>query len=156
MTNLKEMGMYLGRQVLLQGAAILSDIEVSDLSSAVVMLWISDDLWKTEDFLEAIRGLINGKPLGISVGGKRVDKSFSLLLETLSTPSNSTSHIMTGVIGDVSLSEAVSNFLIATYPDDLRFDDWQEYQIIAIGDKALQEQMQYSINKIILVDKNVS
>ena len=147
MMNLKEVGTYLDRRIMLQEAGNLKELTATDLSNAVVLMWVADPSWEVEELRRAIEELSDGKPLSLVVGGERVDESFSVLLETLSYLPPTSYHIMTGSIESADMSEGVSEFLIATYPEELRFDDWQEYRIVAVGDSSLHHRMLCSISE---------
>jgi hypothetical protein len=147
MMNLKEVGTYLDRRIMLQEAGSLKELTATDLSSAVVLMWIADRSWDAEELRRAIEEMSDGKPLSLVVSGERADESFSLLLETLSYLPPASYHIMTGSIENTDMSEAVSEFLIATYPEELRFDDWQEYRVVAVGNPDLEHRMLRSISK---------
>jgi hypothetical protein len=145
MTNYEDVGVYVGLPVRLQGANNLTEVLPKNLSGAIVLLWLGDSSWKTRDLKAMIIRLAEKKPLAIVVAGERTNESFEVLLETLSvieTPD----HIMTGVIHH---DDSISDFFVATFPDQLRFDDWQEYFVIAVGNQDLQQQIRDLLNKAV-------
>jgi hypothetical protein len=158
MMSMNSMGTYLSCQVLFQEAGNLGELAIKDLSHAVVLLWLGESSWGPEQLKIAIKRFAATKPLNITIAGTRSDDGFRILLETLSAlPTNK--HIMTGVLTNTDVKDpeedslivkdAIKQFLIATWPDEERFEDWSEYQIIVIGRPDLSQQIRRSVLEIL-------
>src|SRR5262249_33832853 len=125
-------------------------VSIDDLSHALVLLWLGQDTWTSRQLARAIGRLASNDVLNVTVAGKRPDEAFSVLLQTLgSLPSRK--HTMTGVLKDTDVrdlgedalivKDAIEGFLIGTWPDDGRFDEWTQYRIIIVGDPRLAQQV---------------
>ncbi|MGH9914723.1 MAG: hypothetical protein ACRD63_05480 [Pyrinomonadaceae bacterium] len=136
------------RKVFFQEAENLNDLTTEDVSKALVLLWVGSPSWKYKDLTAVIERLAREGALGITIAGKRADESFDALLETLGSM-KLPKHVMTGVDKTDDVGDVVSGFLVAAIPDEARWDDWQEYRIIVIGDSNLWQQMLCSINEAV-------
>lgn len=154
MTTINSIGTYLSCHVLFQEAGDLGNLAIKDLSHAVVLLWLGESSWDPEQLKIAIKRLAASKPLNLTIAGARSDDGFRILLETLSAlPTNK--HIMTGVLTNTDVKDpeedspivkdAIEQFLIATWPDEERFEDWSEYQIVVIGRPDLSQQIRHVV-----------
>lgn len=148
MRKWKEVGEYLDRKIFFQETENLNDFTTDEVSKALILLWLGSPSWKYKDLTVVIEGLAREGALGISVAGKRADDSFDTLIETLG-PMELPKHVMTGAYDSGDVDDDVSDFLVAAIPDEARWNDWQEYRIIAVGDSNLQQQVFYSINKAV-------
>ena len=157
--NKELIGTYLNRPVLFQEARILAELAIKDLSHAVVLLWLGESTWQPEQLKIAIKRFAANNALNVTIAGEKSDESFFILLETLSAlPVNKP--IMTGVIKSTDVKDpvedslivkdAIERFLISTWPDEERFDDWTEYRIIIIGRPGLSRQICHSVTEIVV------
>src|SRR5262245_6538396 len=147
-------GTYLVRPVILQELTELSELASDDISHAVVLLWLDRGRWNVRGLEEAIRKLASTGVLNITTAGWEADESFSTLLTVLA-PLLINNHIMTGVIKDTDIKDpiedslmikdAVETFLVSTWPDEERFDDWTEYRIIVVGRPDLSREIHHSV-----------
>lgn len=149
MMNLKKVGEYLDRKVTFQETENLTDLTIKDVSSALVLLWLGSPSWKYKDLTTLIERLARENVLGITVAGKRADESFDALIETLGSMTLP-KHIMTGVDKTDDVYDVVSGFLASAIPDGARFDDWQEYRVIAIGSSEQRQEVLDSVHKTLL------
>jgi hypothetical protein len=162
MTSIETIGAYLDRPILLHEASGLNGMEVGDLSHTIALLWLGEKSWDSKQLEEAIKELAAKNALNITVAGERSNESFSILLETLG-PLPLRKHIMTGVFESTNVKDAVEDslivrdaierFLMATWPDEDRFDNWTEYRIIVIGRPDLSQQIRHSVAEIVLTDR---
>lgn len=152
--SLDVIGTYRDRPVRLQEVSSLGEMTARDLSHALVLLWLGEKSWDPEQLGLAIRQLAASNVLSVTVAGEKSDDAFSLLLQTLgSLPMRR--HIITGIIKDADVKDpaedslivkdAVEEFLIGTWPDEERFDDWTEYRIILIGKPGLAQQVCHAV-----------
>ena len=155
-------GTYLDRPVILQELAELSELASDGISHAVVLLWLDRGRWNAPGLEEAIRKLASTGVLNITAAGWEADESFSTLLTVLALlPINN--HIMTGVIKDTDIKDpiedslmikdAVETFLVSTWPDEERFDDWTEYRIIVVGRPNLSREIHHSVMEMVNSDQ---
>jgi len=79
-----------------------------------------------------IDSIIVGDPLGIIVYGESARVAFDRIIDKL-TPSATTGHVMTNVLPDGSILDAVEILLFGTWPSEERFDEWKKYSILTIG-----------------------
>lgn len=135
-TNIEQIGTYLDRSVKLQIVNSLTTLEIDDLSHAVVLVWLAPQSFNSNLLEIIIKQLIAQNVLSIVVAGESPNESFSILLLTLSTI-HTIKHIMTGVIESTCTNDIIEQFLVATWPDENRFDYWTEYRLIVIGNSDL-------------------
>ena len=155
--SLNLIGNYRDRPILLQEAGSLSRVEAGDLSRAVVLLWLAEQSWDPKQLELAVGQLASNGVLNITVAGSRTDEAFSVLLETLASPSLR-KHIMTGVIDNTDVKDpiedspivkdSVEEFLIGAWPSEEEFDNWAEYRIIVIGRPDLSQQVRDQVQKL--------
>jgi hypothetical protein len=152
-------GIYLGRPVILKELPELDELATDDdVSHAVVLLWLDRKHWDGRQLEEAIKRLASTNVLNITIAGWRADEAFSMLLTVLA-PLPTNKHIMTGVISDTDIKDpiegslmikdAVETFLVSCWPDEERFDDWTEYQIVVIGRPDLAREIRHSVIEIV-------
>lgn len=84
--------------------------------------------------------LIAAQPLAIAVFGVNSELAFDNLLQLLSTPSESMPHIMTSRLDEPALSDALDAFLAGTWPSSERFNEWDDYVIVVLGEQTFCEQ----------------
>jgi hypothetical protein len=125
------MGNYLDRQIKLIVISELSEIDRVDVAYSLILLLLYKSNWRVEDFQSALEVLASKQVLGITVAGEKVGNSFSIMLDTLGSLAGP--HIMTGVSREQNMASVVEKFLVATYPSEERFDEWQGYSFIVVG-----------------------
>jgi hypothetical protein len=155
--NRSLIGTYVDRPIVLQELTELNELIPGGVSHAVVLLWLDKNRWETRQLEEAIKKLASSGVLNITIAGWKADEGFSTLLTILDhLPINK--HIMTGVIDDtdikdpiedsIMIKDAIETFLASSWPDEERFDDWTEYQIVVVGRPDLSREIHQSVMEI--------
>lgn len=107
------------------------------LEGSMLMVWFDSDfshIQKNNLLLHLLQKL----PLGLSVAGFDTQESFDLLLDLVSKNTYSR-QIMTGMIEETSITEAIESYLSSAFPSEENFDDWVDYKII-ISEKSSDRQ----------------
>jgi hypothetical protein len=137
------MGDYLGRQVNLIILDELSEIHQVNVACSLILILLCKSNWRKDDFRSAVEVIALKQVLGITVAGERVDDSFSIMLDTLGSLPGP--HIMTGISRELNMKSVVENFMVATYPSEERFDKWQSYSFIIVGNDASATSLREAI-----------
>jgi hypothetical protein len=80
------------------------------------------------------------------------------MLLTILAPLPINKHIMTGVIDDTDIKDpiedslmikdAIETFLVSSWPDEGRFDEWSDYRIITVVRPGLSQAIHRSATEI--------
>ena len=144
MMNWKYCGKYIDRVVQVAGIASLEEfIANSSLSSSLLLLCFNNCKTNTNEISAFLEKVVPLNPLAIIIAGKCATDYFDEVLNYLDSRSGRL-QIMTGVNESSNQDDWQTEFLQATWPAEERFDGWNEYAVVAIGDTIFQEQV-YSI-----------
>lgn len=145
--NMENLGTYLDRQVELSYISELTEIDRMNYACSLTLVWLCKPNWKVEDLRVAIKTLAWRRVLGITIAGEKTDESFSILLDTLGPLPGP--HIMTGVSREDDEFAVVQAFLLSALPSEERFDDWQGYNIIVVGDESAFKRMSEAVKRFL-------
>jgi hypothetical protein len=126
---------HVGRPV---NVRLLSDATDAhrELAASCLMLVAESGLSESA-FRAAVQQLAHSSPLAIALGpGTR--GFFDALLDCVSREAGPV--IMTKTL-DGNLAEAVDEFLVATWPSEDRFDDWQRYTVVALNNRGVVDEV---------------
>lgn len=106
------------------------------LKKSMLMLWFDSDssqIQKNDLLLHLLQRL----PLGLFVAGFDVQESFDLLIDLVSKNAYSR-QIMTGMIEETNIIDAINTYLSSAFPAEEDFDYWVDYKII-VSEKSSAE-----------------
>jgi hypothetical protein len=136
----KKIGKYNDRFISIESVKSLSDIENNYSSETAVLLWIGNDIWKHEEFINVIEKMIKKEVIAICVSGKRVDEQFDILIDTQSTMSTK-KHTMTYMFDEKNIENILENLFWVVITDGERWDSWKNYLIICIDDQNISDKI---------------
>jgi len=129
-------GNYLGREVEIKYQENFYDWSHESLRNSVVLLYLGFNIEISMKDLECVvKKSIHSAPLAIALAGNKKDLFFDLLLKRLSEI-RTIHHIMSKKCNETNIKDILEDFLIATWPSEGSFDDWNKYSIIFFGDKT--------------------
>lgn len=123
----------------IQEYSSLKTIVIDNLQNSTLLLWNLLPSIDKAEFVNLIDEVSDYIPLSIAVAGNNNDLLFDwLLLDVLApkfeyTDSEET-HIMTWVIDSNKTNGIIEEFLNCVKPSITRFENWQYYKIILLGD----------------------
>jgi hypothetical protein len=126
---------HVGRPV---NVRLLSDATDArrELAASCVML-VAEVGLSESNFRAAVLQLAQSSPLAIALG-PGTQGFFDALLDCVSRVDGAA--IMTKTLeGDVA--DAVDEFLVATWPSEDRFDDWQRYTVVALNNRGVVDEV---------------
>lgn len=129
----KEIGKYFERIINLEESIDLKGIKNIFDSGTAILLWIGTNNWEKEDFVNAIKNMLEKEVIAICVSGKRVKEQFDLLIDTQSLLST-VKHTMTYMFDDKDIESVLENLFWGVITDDERWENWKNYLLTVIGD----------------------
>jgi len=137
-----ELGAYIGRAVRFAAFRDVSAFPHGiSLSDTIVMLCLEADTTPGPEVDSLFRTLGYALPLAVKVYGPAASALFGRMVEYFDAE-RPLLHVMTGQCPDDNLTDALKDFLSATWPTEGRFDDWQAYLIVTFGDTAYCEHVE--------------
>ena len=147
MIDLQNIGSYLGRQMVLgQVMRPTEETDALQLIDATILVLYGESYTGSELDRQFLVKLTLSSPLAIAVGGSGARKAFDALID-ISSKAKSHDHIMTGLFEDVSIDDAIEQFLFSTWPAEERFDDWKKVAILTIGNGHYLETVKREAEK---------
>jgi hypothetical protein len=146
MTKKEKIGEYLNKSIFFIHIKDFTEIEKWEISNALVLLILKISNWGKLELTHLIRVLEKSKAQGIGVCGVREKEAFDILIKELSIPTIK-EHIMTSTFHEKDDLENIYGFLISAIPDGDRWDSWEEYLILIIGDNGITEELKQQISK---------
>ncbi len=124
----QRLGDYVGRPVWLIEPESTDDLN-RGLSSCVSFFWLPSETMELEDIADITKIIVRATPLAAYVCGPVSERIFDSLLE--SSGANSP-HIMSRYSTE-KLEDTLEEFFASTWPSEDRFDQWEEYAVVAFG-----------------------
>ena len=130
------------KKVLFKRIRINYDFSRDFIQNSSVMVYFEDSAQEINQAKSIIDRLISGIPLLIQICGKDSEKYFDYLLETLSNRIDQ-KHTMTvwSYEDKDNISEWLFDFFECAYPDEERFDEWNEYRILVLCEELFAEEI---------------
>jgi hypothetical protein len=152
---------YRNQSIEIQESSSLNKLIIDNLQNSTLLLWNLIPSIDKEEFVFLIDRVSNFFPLSIAVAGNDNDLLFDWLLLDVLAPKfedndPEETHIMTWLIDSNDTNEIIPEFFDLVEPSTPRFDEWQYYKIILLGDTNSTKIIKESILAWLGSQKNAS
>lgn len=124
------LGTYLGREVWSVDINRFVDLRGFDLHGMLLLVHTGLNPVSHNETSELVSEIVDRRPLAVFVIGPEAESVFDHLLQALDTPTLPLP-VMTN-FSTATISEAVDDFISATWPAESCWDMWQGYFLVSI------------------------
>jgi nitrogen regulatory protein PII len=78
----QKIGKHNDRFIFIEEVENLRHIETNYSSESAILLWLGNEDWKKEEFIDVVEKMVKKEVIAICVTGTRVDEQFDLLIST--------------------------------------------------------------------------
>ncbi|MCX6580338.1 MAG: hypothetical protein NT166_09140 [Candidatus Aminicenantes bacterium] len=142
----KKIGKHNDRFIFIEEVENLRHIETNYSSESAILLWLGNEDWKKEEFIDVVEKMVKKEVIAICVTGKRVDEQFDLLISTQG-PISTKKHTMTYMFDEKNIENVLENLFWVVITDGERWDSWKNYLIICVADQIISDKIKKLIKE---------